>query len=153
VGTAFGLEASTDQGATWTLTDAFGGADPRVISVAAQSSGILLAGGPAGIRRSPDSGATWFWPSSGNQSVWDIHAFGRSPYSSSQAYISSAGTQLFYTEDAGDHWTQIASAPGGGGGCGGISFIKPIARTVFRRRPFAPLHVLDLYYGNRCSLS
>lgn len=153
VGCSFGLEISTDQGATWTLATPFPGSDQHVLAVTAQSGNLLLVGGPSGIRRSPDGGGTWSWPSTGNASIWDIHAFGRSPYSNTQAYVANGGSQLSYTEDGGDHWTPIASAPGGGGACGGIAFVKPIARTIFRRKPFAPLHVLDLYYGNRCGLA
>jgi photosystem II stability/assembly factor-like uncharacterized protein len=152
-GTAYGLSMSTDQGATWTLANAFSGGDPRVFAVVAQSGNLLLVGGPAGIRRSTDGGSTWVSPASGNTGIWDMHALGRSPYAQGQAYVVNGTTQLYYTEDSGDHWTQIASAPGGGGSCGGISFVKPISRIVYRKRPFASLRFLDLYFGNRCGLS
>lgn len=153
VGNAYGVAISADSGATWTQVDVYGGGDHRVFSVVAQSGNLVLAGGPAGVRRSTDGGNIWSWPTAGAGGIWDMHALGRSSFSNSQAYVVNGATNLFYTEDSGDHWTQITSAPAGGGGCGGISFIKPIGRLVFQPYPLPPARRLDLYFGNRCGLS
>jgi photosystem II stability/assembly factor-like uncharacterized protein len=152
VGTSYGIAISTDNGVNWSRVDVFGGGDRRVISVVAQKADLVIAGGPAGIRRSTDAGATWAAPAAGAGSVSDIHAFGRNPIAAAVAYVVNSGTDLFYSEDSGDHWTQIASAAAGGGGCGGITFVKAINRVRKRPPPLPPQTVVDLYVGNRCGL-
>ena len=78
--------------------------------------------------------------------IGDLHAFGRSPYAGQHAYVVNGATSLFYTQDAGNTWTQITSAPGGGGACGGISFIKAVPgwHLFFSE---------DLYFSNRCGVA
>src|ERR1051326_8455237 len=151
VATEYGVSYSADRGATWTHVDPFGGGDHRVFSVLAQDGGRVLAAGPAGIRRSTDGGATWL-PSStgtGGANIGDIHALGGSPFSSNTAYVVNSDTELYFTEDHGDHWTQIAAAPGGGGGCGGITFVKTIGFTRRIPRPPRIRRTITLYEGNR----
>ena len=154
VATPYGVSISTDRGATWTLVDAVGGGDHRVFSVLAQNGNHVLAGASAGVRRSTDGGMTWSWATTGPGGISDMHAFGRSPYSQDQAYVVNGNTELYYTEDAGDHWTRITSAPGGGGGCGGITFVKPIGRRFLRPGSgWRGRRSIDLYFGNRCRLA
>jgi len=155
VGTQYGVSISHDRGATWTHVDPFGGGDRRVLSVLGQSGNHVLAAGTGGIRRSIDGGATWLLSTTGTggANISDMHALGGSPFANDQAYIVNWNTELFFTEDAGDHWTKITLAPSGGGGCGGISFVKAIGRTTIQ--PFPPLLVrtVILYAGNRCGVS
>jgi photosystem II stability/assembly factor-like uncharacterized protein len=108
----------------------------------------VLAGGPAGVRRSANGGSTWVRPATDIGGVEDVHAFGRSTFSRQHAYVVSANTNLFFTEDSGQNWTQITSAPGGGGACGGISFVKPITRTLSQGQ-----RGIELYFSNRCGVS
>lgn len=152
VATVYGVGISTDRGATWRYVRPFPGS-PQVFSVLAQSGNHVLAGSFAGVERSSDGGTTWFAATAGPGGVWDMHAFGGSPFSQDQAYVVNGNTNLFHTEDAGDHWTQITAAPAGGGGCGGIGFVKTVGRTL-RPLPGRPLiRQLDLYFGNRCGMS
>ena len=152
VGTSYGVAKSTDNGATWTHADIFGSGDRRVFSVVAQTADLVIAGGPAGIRRSTNAGGMWSAPTTGAGNIADIHAFGRNPIAGAVAYVVNDNTNLFYTEDSGDHWTQIVSAAAGGGGCGGITFVKAINRVRKRPPPLPPQTVVDLYAGNRCGL-
>jgi photosystem II stability/assembly factor-like uncharacterized protein len=144
VATNFGVAISNDQGLTWRLTDPFGGSYHEVMAVVAQRGGLVLAAGPTGLRRSVDGGTTWLTPTTPVAAVWDIHALGGSPLSAGQVYVVDGSTNLWASEDAGDHWTQLTAAPGGGGSCGGIGFIKAVSRRM--------LHGvgLRLYFGNRC---
>jgi photosystem II stability/assembly factor-like uncharacterized protein len=144
----FGSLMSTNRGASWTYQDVFGAGDRRTISILALGNNRVIAGGPSGVRRSIDGGATWSAPAT--TTVWsigdrDIHAFGRSPISPQQAFVVDAWTRLFSSEDGGASWTQIAAAPAGGGSCGGIAFIKAVVRTVTQLD-----RNLQLYFGNRC---
>jgi hypothetical protein len=121
--------------------------------VLAQSGNhVLAAGGLAGIRRSLDAGATWLSPTTGAGEIVDnIHAFGGSPFSEDQAYVVNHDTELYYTEDAGDNWTKIPSAPAGGPSCGGIRFVKAVERRI--RRGLDRSRAMDLYFGDRCHLA
>jgi photosystem II stability/assembly factor-like uncharacterized protein len=156
VATEYGVSYSADQGATWTHVDPFGGGDRRVFSVLAQAGGRVLAAGPAGVRRSTDGGSTWAGSTTGTggSNIWDIHALGGSPFYADQAYVVNGNTELWYTEDHGDHWTQITGAPGGGGGCGGITFVKAIGRVFHLPGPHPAIRrTVALYAGNRCGVS
>jgi hypothetical protein len=73
-----------------------------------------------------------------------LHAFGRSPFSG-QAFVVDGRTKFYYTEDAGDHWQAIASAPANRGVCGGIAFVKTVGHAS---RTGGDL--LDIYYGDEC---
>jgi photosystem II stability/assembly factor-like uncharacterized protein len=148
VGTSQGVFLSTDTGLTWTYSNVFTG-DRRVFAVLA-TPGRIYAGGPAGVRIATGPPFST-WTSSiidpgTNGGIWDIHAFGRSPLSSSHAFVVNGATELFRTENGGAFWTLIPSAPAGGGSCGGIAFVKAVNRFVGTRRS------LDVYAGNRCSL-
>lgn len=151
VGMEFGVLISTNRGASWEYQDVFGPfADRRTRSILALGNNQVIAGGPAGIRRSTDGGATWSVPATGtagSPGVQDIHAFGRSPISPQQAFVVSTETHLFSSEDGGNSWTRIVSAPIGGGTCGGISFIKAVRRTP-ANQPSS--RSLQLYFSNRC---
>lgn len=149
VGTQYGVSISQDRGATWTHVDPFG-FNRRVVSVLGQSGNHVLAGGASGIRRSTDGGNNWSPPTTTPGGVVDMHALGGSPFSNNQAYVVNSATQLWFTEDAGDNWTRIMSAPAGGGGCGGISFVKTTGRTIFALPPAKLTREVTLYAGNRC---
>ncbi len=160
VASDYGVLKSTDRGASWAYKDVFGGGDRQVFSVTALDSLHILAGGEAGIRRSEDGGSTWLSPVTGVGYIKyrDIHALGRSPVWSSQAFAvgnerieSYEVPSLYYTEDAGQNWTKITSAPGGGGACGGIDFARPVDRTDTSGQQIR--RQLDLFYGNRCNVS
>ena len=142
VATVYGVSISGDNGLSWSPADPFGGSQRRAASVLARRGNLVLAGGPAGIRRSTNGGTNWFPPAAGPGSVTDMHALGGSPYVDDQAYVVNDNTELYYTEDGGDHWTKIASAPGGGAGAGGIAFVKAIGKGAG----------VDLYFGNRYEL-
>lgn len=145
VATAYGLSFSDDLGVTWAVSTPFDG--QRAFSVLAMSGNRVLAGHPWwGVRRSLDGGGTWLTPATGTGGIADMHAFGRLPSASDTAYVVNVDTLLYVTEDAGDTWTPIASAPTGGGGCGGIAFVKAIVGRVSSRS--GP----RLYFGNRCQL-
>jgi hypothetical protein len=145
VATAYGLSFSDDLGVSWDVSTPFDG--QRASSVLALSGNRVLAGHPwRGVRRSLDGGSTWLTPATGAGGVADMHAFGRSPSASDTAYVVNADTQLYVTENAGDTWMPIASAPTGGGGCGGIGFVKASVWRVSSRSG------LRLYFGNRCQL-
>lgn len=145
VATSWGLSFSDDNGANWSTLSPFGSG--AVVSVLALSGNRVFAAHRwLGVMRSPDGGATWLTPATGAGGIADMHAFARSPVASSTAYVVNAATQLFVTNDSGDHWTQIASAPAGGGGCGGIAFVKAIGRKLLAQT------ALRLYFGNRCGL-
>jgi hypothetical protein len=99
-----GVSRSGDQGKTWTHVSVFAAGDQRVLSVLALpataegcnghlgSGNLLLAGGPSGLRRSPDDGANWCEPAPTRRgalspgAIWDMHALGRSPLPN-EAYV------------------------------------------------------------------
>lgn len=146
VATSYGLSISDDQGLTWRLGDPFPADGHQVTSVLAQPGGRVIAAGPSGLRRSVDGGATWSVPSTPLTGTWDIHALAGSPVSADQAFFVDGATQLFTTEDGGDHWSPITAAPISTGTCGGIAFIKAAPRVVRYR-----IVSLTLYFGNRCN--
>ena len=161
VATNFGISIGDAEGKTWTHVDPFGAGDRRVVSVTAlsvttQGGNLVIAGGPAGVRRSLDGGQIWDNPttSPGCNASWqvypagcivDMHAFGRSPVAKDQAYVVNGNKQLYYTKDGGAKWEEIGSAHKlpGGDGCGGISFVKAKPTSTGD---------IELYFGNRCFL-
>ena len=152
VATEFGAARSNDAGAAWTLQEVFGAAsDRRVFSIVSLGEGRLIAGGPGGVRYSSDGGASWAASATSVGGVSDLHALGRSPLSSLHAFLGIDGEKLDRTEDGGRTWIQMASAPVGGGDCGGISFIKATRRSVVSRLTLRSF--LDVYYSNRCGIS
>ena len=148
VSTAFGISISSDQGATWTPSTPFG--SNGAYSVVAQKGNLIVAGNASGVVRSTDGGMSWAPATTGPGAIVDLHAFARSPFAANTLYAVNNTTKLFVSEDSGDTWTNIASAPPGGGGCGGITFVKPILSSLIL--PHAPRH-MTLWFGNRCGLS
>lgn len=150
VATSWGVAISADNGATWTLKAAFAGFP--VFSVAAQSGGVVIAGNNwFGISRSTDNGGTWSAPIASAGGISDMHALARSPFAADTFYAVNGATALSFSIDGGQTWSPIASAPGGGGSCGGISFIKAVNSSVAPPGVLA-LAGLKLYFGNRCGL-
>jgi photosystem II stability/assembly factor-like uncharacterized protein len=154
VASEFGSLMSTDRGASWMYQDVFGsGVDRRTISILALGDNRVIAGGPSGIRRSSNGGATWNAPATttvGGLGTQDIHAFGRSPISRRHAYVVNSSANLFTTQDGGNTWLEIVSAPRAttcGGFGGGIAFIKAVPRTTMSPTFSRSLH---LYFSNRC---
>jgi hypothetical protein len=138
-----GVSISSDQGKAWIHVNVFGGGDRRIMSVLALpitaqgcdghqgGKNLVLAGGPAGVRRSPDGGTNWCEPTSSNPAaIKDMHAFGRSPIGKNHAYVVAeaeltksqrqpdnlscdSGSEspctymiLYWTDDGGDIWHQ-----------------------------------------------
>lgn len=150
VATSWGVAISDDEGLTWSLKTPFSGLPAT--SVAAQIGGRVIAGNwPLGVSRSIDHGGTWSAPAGSAGGIADMHAFGRSPAAADTFYAVNGATALYVSEDSGASWTPIASAPTGGGGCGGIAFIKAVYSTA---GPVSTLNAsgLRLYFGNRCWL-
>jgi photosystem II stability/assembly factor-like uncharacterized protein len=148
VATSFGVAISNDQGLSWRLSEPFGLSQREVVSVLAQRGNLVIAGGPAGLRRSLDGGSSWTVPSTPIAAgIFDLHALAGSPLTAAQVFVVDGDTALFASEDAGDHWTRIVGAPGGGGACGGIAFIKATAPSS----GFGRIG-LTLYFGNRCGV-
>lgn len=151
VATSYGICVSVDQGRTWdVLPPVFavpGGG--KVVAVLALGSGLLLAGGPGGVRRSEDAGSTWTTPATPPGAVQDVHAFGRCPTSGVHAYVVTSDRHVHWTEDGGDHWTWMSAAAAGNDLAGGIGFVKAVrapASPGYRRAD------LDLYFGNKYQL-
>lgn len=145
VATSRGVCISSDSGATWSYSDVFGNANKKVMAVMA-TGGQVYAGGPAGVRiASGNPLSAWAAPAADPGAITDIHAFGRSPLRGPHAFVVTAASRLFRTENGGMNWTEIPSAPRGGDLCGGIAFIKADTRTSIFGQQF-----LDLYLGNRC---
>lgn len=148
VATNYGVAISTDLGVTWRLVEPYGASYRNIISVAAQQGGVVLSGSPFGLRRSTDGGTSWTNPTGFTGGVGDLHALAAAPISRNLFFGVDASTRLWVSEDAGATFTQITSAATGGGGCGGITFIKPITRrALIPTRPG-----LTLYFGNRCNV-
>jgi photosystem II stability/assembly factor-like uncharacterized protein len=177
-----GVSISSDLGKSWKHVDPFQVlVDRRVLSVvalrpqAALSEDIVLAGGPAGIRRSVDGGIKWEAPTTSPSpaAIWDIHAFERSPLGDDNAYVvaeaaldenqqnaeknlscrvqgATCGYMILYeTSDGGDTWKQLYIAPGDiwrpGGGACG-----GIAFVKEVIQP--PITEPILYVSNRCAM-
>jgi BNR-Asp box repeat protein len=97
VATVFGVSIGDAEGGSWKHVDPFGAGDRHVFSVVAlpktaQGKNLVLAGGPAGIRRSTDGGTSWLKPKPAiielsPDTIEDMHAFGRSPARNDQAYV------------------------------------------------------------------
>ncbi len=162
VASTAGVEIGDPDGKNWFHHD-IGVAAPEaitVLSLAAVTPGganILLAGNAGGVRRSADGGTTWkdvktspgcstlsgktFVPGC----ILDMHAFGSSPFATKQAYVVNADKELYYTDDSGDTWNQIASSPAVfDAGCGGIAFV--------RANPSVQKGKLDMYFGDKCEV-
>lgn len=190
VASNYGVLVSDDpQGTTWSqpLVDPFADlvdssyknpVDRRVLSVVAlpvttqgcggnQGGGnLVIAGGRAGIRRSPDGGKHWCKPKQSTVCdpdpdaindagcIMDMHAFGRSPVARDHAYVAAPSyesdqmfMQVYQTTNGGDTWTVIHTEKVEyQGSAGGIGFVKAIKRAGSN-------DLIDLYVSNRKSVS
>jgi hypothetical protein len=145
--------------------------DRRVLSIVAlpvtaqgcdgnQGGGnLVLAGGRAGIRRSPDGGDHWCKPThptvcdpdpaAKNDAgcIMDMHAFGRSPTAKDQAYAATPSykegkmfMELYQTTNGGDTWNLIHTSENPDQTpAGGIGFVKAIKSIITD----------DLYFSDR----
>src|SRR6185503_16097818 len=123
VGTSIGLFASTDGGLSWKYQDSFG--HQTAVFAVLVTPGVtpgdpsrIYAGGPAGVRLGTIPLGSWVPPVNNNLGgIHPIHAFGRSPLISSQAFLAN-GHLLFYTDDTGITWKEIPTKnqPSCGGG-------------------------------------
>jgi Tectonin domain len=151
--------------------------DRRVLSIVAlpvtaqgcdgnQGGGnVVIAGGRAGIRRSPDGGDHWCKPTQSTDCdpdpakndagcIMDMHAFGRSPAAKDQAYVVAPSyksdqmfMQLYQTTNGGDTWAPINTETAKDQiTAGGIGFVKAIKRAGSN-------DLIDLYVSNRISIS
>jgi photosystem II stability/assembly factor-like uncharacterized protein len=154
VGTQYGVSISHDRGVTWTHTDPYAGGDHRAFSVLAQSGNHVIVASSDGIRRSNDGGTTWLLSTTGTGpgTMLNMHALGGSPFADDQAYAVNFYRMVYFTEDAGDHWTRIMSAYQGFSNCGGIAFVKAIGRISFGSGPLPRPRSVELYSGNKCEL-
>ncbi|MBI1804329.1 MAG: T9SS type A sorting domain-containing protein [Ignavibacteriae bacterium] len=102
-----GILRSTDQGATWALSDT---AD-NVYSLAISSNGHIFAGlfrgSYHGIHRSTDDGLTWHRRDAFSGTIGDIHAFAFDM--SGNAYAGGALQGILASSDEGASWDRIGS--------------------------------------------
>jgi hypothetical protein len=152
VATDCGVSLSADEGQTWVHFEMpyrrNVDAHTQTIfpAVAALGDGQIIVGGEAGVFYSRDYGEHWAPEETGIGRVdyHDLHAIGDSPRAG-EAFLVNSETTLFRTGDGGRTWHRGGFPPSGGGGCGGIAFVKAFPN------PLDPIEGLDVYYGNRCS--
>ncbi len=111
-GTDYGVERSTDGGASWTVDD-LGASNPRVASMAAvggSSQRLFVGLNAGGVYRSDDAGASWVQADQGLPpgAVWSLAA---DPGEETVAYAVAGDTFLYRTADSGASWAQVATQP------------------------------------------
>jgi hypothetical protein len=143
VATECGIAISIDGGRTF-IHNAVAGIQGRFSSIAASGSRVII-GGSNGIFHSENEGDDFTREITGIGNVSDFHAMTWSDdfgAGTRIAYAINSAFNLYYSTDGGQRWSQIATAPRGGGGCGGRQFISAIKTGPASQK---------LYYGNRCN--
>jgi hypothetical protein len=153
VGTTYGIFVSRNGGVDWTHSYVFfNGTTIYSVLLTRGEPGVsnsplrIYAGGPAGVSLGTLPLSNWVSPildPGAFQGIQDIHAFSDSPMGWNHAFVVNGARQLFRTEDRGNIWTLMPSAPAGPGNCGGTAFIRP-------RLLIEAVRHLHLYFGNRC---
>jgi photosystem II stability/assembly factor-like uncharacterized protein len=161
VASTAGVEVGTVDGKTWIHRNLDAAALPTLSVLALPEAkpgdgNTVLVGSAAGVWRSVDGGKGWgkITPGPGcttlNQPafvkgcIMDLHAFGGSPLSKTQAYVVNGDKELHSSTDGGQTWTPIWQTPKFDAGCGGIAFIQA--------KPSTQQGSLDLYVGDRCGV-
>ncbi len=146
VGTSKGVFVSTNGGASWNWSNPFPLFDVDLVSVLITSGKAihLYAGGSAGVTLNTfPFGPQWAAPNTAVPGIFTLHAFRRSPLSSSAAFVL-AGHNLLRTENDGTTWTGIPVPLNAPVGCGGATFIQVALNAAG--------DALDLYHGDVCRL-
>ncbi|MBV9495276.1 MAG: hypothetical protein JOZ54_13595 [Acidobacteria bacterium] len=108
-GTAEGLAATADGGATWTPVAALAGRDIRGIATSANGQGVLVAT-DGGLYASADGGANWFGPV-GAVANPDVRAVAVDPTDAQRVYAATAGG-LHASFNGGAAWNIILNDNG-----------------------------------------
>jgi photosystem II stability/assembly factor-like uncharacterized protein len=176
VADSYGVSIADPEGKNWKQIDPFKEGRPRAVSVIAlpkttQGADLVLAAGPAGIRRSIDGGKSWLKPTPTTagpspDAITDMHALGRSPVAKDQAFVAapisldkdqqklkkvtcSAPASCWYmvlysTKNGGDTWQQEYIAPDT------IGFEKGIfAGGIAGVKAIGDVTSFDLYFSSR----
>lgn len=143
VATDCGIAISTDGGRTFT-NKPIGRDEGHFKSIAAYENRVII-GGDNGIYYSENEGDDFTQEQTGIGALNDFHAitWGENFGSGTRvAYAITLDSRLYFSNNGGQNWQQITSAPPGGGGCGGTRFIAAIKTGTTSQQ---------LYYGNTCS--
>ena len=156
VGTTYGVFVSRNGGLDWTHSHVFdNGSTVYSVLLTRGEPGVpndplrIYAGGWGGVRLGTLPLSDWVSPildPGANGGVMDMHAFSDAPLGWNRAFVVNGAGQLFRTEDRGNIWTLIPSAPAGAGYCRGTRFIRQRYVITY------PDRFLHLYYGNRCGV-
>ncbi|MEO8379460.1 MAG: hypothetical protein ABI779_07330 [Acidobacteriota bacterium] len=156
VGATDGVFVSHNGGLDWTHSYVFfNGTTIYSVLLTPGTPGVfnsprrIYAGGPAGLRLGTLPLSDWVSPildPGAAGGIQDIHAISNSPLGWNHAFVVNGARQLFRTEDRGNIWTLMPSAPAGPASCGGTAFVKARLQILFPTRYF------HLYFGNRCGL-
>ncbi len=103
-GTDSGVFVSTNEGATWTQSNA-GLTDTNVPSLAVYGSAVF-AGTHDGVFRSTDYGTTWNAANSGPMQNTDVAAL---VFKGSDLFAATFGNGIFVSSDQGTSWSQTDS--------------------------------------------
>ena len=105
---------SVNQGDDWLVAPAV--ANDQLRAVASSGTNVVAvgdaAGGSATVEFSIDNGVTWNTATSvANEDLVDVVFIS----ASTAIAVSASGGEILRSTDAGDNWTQVHDAPGGGG--------------------------------------
>lgn len=124
LGTHDGLFESADAGKTWRQTGAIEG-DAMNLARDAKDAETLYAAGHQLFQKSSDGGSTWTdiplddaisrELGQGGRGV-DIHGFASDPANAGTVYAAVAGTGLFRSTDAAEHFTKLSDTGAAGFG-------------------------------------